>query len=200
MNIYTYVMDGNIYINLTNECSNNCDFCVRNGAKGINGYELWLDKEPSAQDVIKELAALDIKRYNEVVYCGFGEPIYRYDAIKEISDYVHSQGGKTRINTNGQANAILGYDITDEFSKYIDTVNVSLNATNAEKYQEICHSVYGINAFNIMLDFARKLVGKCRVILSVVDCIGTEEINKARAIADSIGAELRVREEIQGSN
>lgn len=200
MNTYTYVMDGNIYINLTNKCSNNCDFCVRNGAKGINGYELWLDKEPSAQDVIKELEALDVTRYNEVVYCGFGEPTYRFDAIKEISDYVHSQGGKTRINTNGQANAILGCDITNEFPNYIDTVNVSLNATDAEKYQDICHSIYGANAFDIMLDFARKLVGKCRVILSVVDCIGAQEIDKARAIADSIGAELRVREEIQGSN
>lgn len=200
MNIYTYVMDGNIYINLTNKCSNNCDFCVRNGAKGINGYELWLDKEPSAEEIIKELEALDVTKYNEVVYCGFGEPTYRYDAIKVISNYVHSKGGKTRINTNGQANAILGYDITEEFPTYLDVVNVSLNATDAKKYQEICHSIYGENSFEIMLEFARKLVGKCRVILSVVDCIGEEEINKARAIAKNIGAELRVREEIQGSN
>lgn len=197
MNTYTYVLSDGIYINLTNKCSNDCEFCIRNHSNGIQDYELWLDKEPTAQEVVQEIEKLGVANYKEVVFCGFGEPMYRYDAIKIIADYVHSKGGVTRINTNGQANLILGYDVTGDFAKYIDIVNVSLNATNKVKYQKICKSCYGESSYDAMLEFAAKCVGKCkRTILSVVDCIGADEIAAAQTIAKHIGAELRVREEI----
>lgn len=195
-NTITYEIGDKLYINLTNRCSNDCDFCIRRTNPNFYGYELWLDKEPTADEVIAEIEARGIGNYREIVFCGFGEPLYRYDAIKIIADYVHAHGGKTRINTNGQAAAILGHDITDEFPCYIDTVNVSLNATDKAKYQELCHSIFGEDSYDMMLEFARKLVGKMRVVLSIVDCVGAEEIERAKAIADSIGAELRVREEI----
>lgn len=200
MNIYTYVIDSNLYVNLTNRCSNNCDFCVRNSNKceqAYEGYNLWLDKEPEAEDIIYELEKRGLANFKEVVFCGFGEPMYRWDVIKKVSDYVHAHKGKTRINTNGQASLILGYDVTREIGRYIDTVNVSLNATDAIKYQELCHSQYGESAFDALIEFARGCVKHCRrTVLSVVDCIGREEIEKAGDIAQSIGAELRVREEI----
>ncbi|MDE6474982.1 MAG: TatD family nuclease-associated radical SAM protein [Clostridia bacterium] len=194
-NRYVYTVDDNIYINLTNRCSNRCEFCVRYYDKPIYG-DLWIKDEPSAQTVIEILEKdYNLKDYGEVVFCGYGEPTYRFDAIEKICDYVHSKGGVTRINTNGQANEILGEDITPRISKCIDTINISLNATDAVKYDKICHSDYGERAFDIMLDFAKKCVYHgANVVLSVVDVIGQEEIAKSRDIAKAVGAKLRVRE------
>ena len=194
-NRYVYTVDNNVYINLTNRCSNRCEFCVRYYDKPIYG-DLWIKDEPSAETVIDILEKeYNLANYGEVVFCGYGEPTYRFDAIEKICDYVHSKGAKTRINTNGQANEILKQDITARISKCIDTINISLNATDAVKYDKICHSDYGERAFDIMLDFAKKCVNHGgNVVLSVVDVIGQEEIAKAREIAKSIGAKLRVRE------
>lgn len=194
-NKYVYTVDKNIYINLTNRCSNRCEFCVRYYDKQIYG-DLWIKDEPSAETVIDILEKdYNLADYGEVVFCGYGEPTYRFDAIEKICEYVHSKGAKTRINTNGQANEILGQDITQRISKCIDTINISLNATDAVKYDKICHSDYGERAFDIMLDFAKKCVSHgANVVLSVVDVIGQEEIAKAREIAKSVGAKLRVRE------
>lgn len=194
-NKYVYTVDDNVYINLTNRCSNRCEFCVRYYEKPIYG-DLWIKDEPSAQAVIDILEKdYSLADYGEVVFCGYGEPTYRFDAIEIICDYVHSKGAKTRINTNGQANEILGVDISERISKCIDTINVSLNATDALKYDKICHSDYGERAFDVMLDFAKKCVSHGgNVVLSVVDVIGQEEIAKAREIANSVGAKLRVRQ------
>lgn len=192
---YVYVVDKNIYINLTNRCSNRCEFCVRYYDKPIYG-DLWIKEEPSAEDIIDILEnSYDLSKYGEVVFCGYGEPTYRFDAIETISAYVRSKGGKTRINTNGQGSEILGEDITSRIVKCIDTINISLNATDAFKYDKICHSVYGEKAFDIMLEFARECVKKGgNVVLSVVDVIGEDEITKAQAIAQSVGAKIRVRQ------
>lgn len=194
-NKYVYTVDKNVYINLTNRCSNRCEFCVRYYDKPIYG-DLWIKDEPSADTVIDILEReYNLENYGEAVFCGYGEPTYRFDAIEKICDYIHSKGAKTRINTNGQANEILGQDITERISKCIDTINVSLNATDAVKYDKICHSDYGERAFDIMLDFAKKCVSHGgNVVLSVVDVIGQEEIAKAMQIAKSVGAKLRVRE------
>lgn len=193
-NQYVYTVDRNIYINLTNRCSNRCEFCVRYYDKPVYG-DLWIEEEPSAEQVIEILERdYDLKGYEEVVFCGYGEPTYRFDAIEKICDYVHSKGGKTRINTNGQGNELNHTDISARMAACMDTINVSLNATDAEKYDRICHSDYGLRAFEIMLEFARKCVqAGGNVVLSVVDCIGEEEIEKSREIARSVGAKLRVR-------
>ena len=194
-NTYVYKVDDNLYINLTNRCSNRCEFCVRYYDKPVYG-DLWIGHEPTAQEVIDILdKCYNLSDYREIVFCGFGEPTYRFDAIEKISEYIHSKGARTRINTNGQANEILGEDITERIVKCIDTINVSLNATDAEKYDKICHSQYGLRAVDIMLDFAKKCVEHGgNVVLSIVDCVGEEEIAKAKKIAEKIGAKLRVRE------
>ncbi len=192
---FVYVVDKNLYINLTNRCSNKCEFCVRYYDKPIYG-DLWIKDEPTAEQVIEIIEKdFDLSKYGEVVFCGYGEPTYKFDEIVKICDYVHAKGGKTRINTNGQGCRILGRDITAEISKCMDTINISLNETDAEKYDKICHSIFGKEAFDIMLDFAKGCIkAGGNVVLSVVDCIGEEEIAKARKIADNIGAKLRVRE------
>lgn len=196
MNTFSYVIDNNIYVNLTNRCSNSCDFCVRN-TDAYGDYSLWLDREPTAAEVIESIKAQDLASRNEVVFCGYGEPTYRLDVMKEVAAFVHSEGKRTRLNTNGQGSLINGYDVAPKLKGYIDVVNVSLNETTARAYEELCHSVYGEGAFAELIDFAKeckKYVEK--VIFSVVDVIGKEKIAEAQKIADEAGVALRVREYI----
>lgn len=190
-----YVVDNNLYINLTNRCSNRCEFCVRYYDKPVYG-DLWLEGEPTADEVIAILKNdFDLTKYNEVVFCGFGEPTYRFDDIVTICDFLHSVNKVTRINTNGQGSAILARDISAQMCKCIDKINISLNATDKEKYQKICHSQFGLDAFDIMIDFAKNCVKNGgNVTLSVVDCIGLDEIKKSQEIAKDIGAKIKVRE------
>lgn len=208
MNTYVYTIYGNIYINLTNCCSNACEFCVRNHESTMDGrefgshsgegdYDLWLDREPSYKDVTDILDKMDFSRYKEMVFCGYGEPSARFDLVEMLCVYAHERGIKTRINTNGQGNAILGKDIAPRMCRCIDTINVSLNATDAQSYDRLCHSVYGEKAFDIMLDFAKECV-RCggNVVLSIVDCVPPEQLQKAAEIARDIGAKLRVRKMI----
>lgn len=196
MNTFSYVIDNKIYVNLTNRCSNACEFCVRN-TDAYGDYSLWLDKEPTAQEVIDSLKDKDLASRDEVVFCGYGEPTYRMDVMIEVADYVHAHGKKTRINTNGQGSLINNCDVPAMFEGHIDIVNVSLNETDATAYQNLCHSEFGEGAFDALIDFARECKKYVeRVIFSVVDVIGADKIEKARLIAEEAGVELRVREYI----
>lgn len=191
-NTYTYRLGNSLYINLTNRCTNACDFCLRNCSKGYGGYELWLDREPEAAEVIREIG--DPATYEEIVFCGFGEPVLRLDALCEIARYVKSRGGKIRLNTNGQGNLIHGRSIVKDLKGLIDIVSISLNASNAQEYQNACHSEFGESAYYSLLVFARECsAASIEVVLSVVDIIGPEEVEKCKLIADSVGAKLRVR-------
>ena len=200
---YVYEIGGKLYANLTNRCSNACTFCVRNydtdrkKPHGYEGYDLWLEKEPTADEVVAALEKYDLTKYKELVFCGYGEPTYRFDVLEEVAAYAHKKSLRTRINTNGQANAILGKDISERMCRAIDVIGISLNEVTPEKYDAICRSVFGKKAFDIMLEFARLCVSHGgNVIFSVVDCIGKEDIAKAEEIAKSVGAKLRVREMI----
>lgn len=198
---YVYELDGNVYINLTNKCSNGCEFCVRNERASYYGNYLWIRHgDPSAERVIAELDKKDFAAYKELVFCGFGEPAYKVAEMLKIAEYAHSRGLKTRLNTNGQGNLINKRDIVPELKGKIDLVNVSLNAPDAESYQKICHSQYRLDAFPALIEFAKSCVRNgvaCR--FSVVDCIGEEAVESCRRLAESTGVPLYVRKYIADS-
>ena len=199
---YVYVLDGNLYINLTNKCSNGCSFCVRNERASYYGNYLWLRHgDPTAEKVIAAMNAMgDLSRFKEVVFCGFGEPTYKLAEMLAVADYAHSKGLSTRLNTNGQGNLINKRDIVPDLKGKIDLVNVSLNASSAEKYQPICRSMFGENGFAALVEFARLCkrngVG-CR--FSVVDCVGEEEVAACKRVAEGVGVPLYVRKYITDS-
>ena len=191
MDTYTYTIGNKIYVNLTNRCSNDCEFCVRR-TDAFKEIGLWLEHEPTAEEVINSFENLDAAE--EVVFCGYGEPMYRLGVMLEVAEYVKGKVKPTRVNTNGQAALILGEGVPEKLCGKLDTVNVSLNATTAKGYQELCHSEFGEKAFYAMLDFAKeckKYVPK--VVFSIVDVVGEEEIARARDIAAAVGVDLRVR-------
>lgn len=197
MNTTVYTIDEKVYINLTNRCSNSCDFCVRNGKETFCDYYLWLDKEPAATEIIAQLEAY--MQHTEFVFCGFGEPLYRLDAITQIADFLKGRKKTTRLNTNGQADLINpGVDTAKMLKGRIDVISISLNATSAAKYHEICHCDFGEEGYASLLRFAKACKDEgLRVKLSIVDCISETEINKAKEIAESLGVELRIRKFIK---
>ena len=189
---YIYKLKNAVYINLTNRCTNNCTFCVRNTHDGVAGYYLRLNKEPSAQEVIALLEKE--KDVAEIVFCGLGEPTIRIDALLEIAAYLKTRGSHIRVNTNGQGSAFAGEDIAPRLRGLVDVVSISLNAPNAKEYDALCRSRYGEEAYAHLLDFAKSCVAQgIGTVLSVVDVIGEDDIAKCRTIAEGIGARLRVR-------
>ena len=196
MDVFTYKIGDNLYINLTNRCSNRCTFCVRDGKETYEGYALWLKgKEPSAEQIIAEIG--DPKNYAEIVFCGFGEPTYRLGEMLKICDWVHERGGKTRLNTNGHGSAINGRCIAPALKGKLDGVNVSLNAPDGEAYAFLCRPQIEC-AYGEMLSFAVdcKEAG-VNVWFSVVDCIGQEALERCKTLAASLGIPLKVRPMIE---
>ena len=199
---YAYTLDGNLYINLTNKCSNGCDFCVRNERASYYGNYLWLKKgDPTIEKVIEQVNGFgDLTRFKEAVFCGFGEPTYKIAEITALCDYFHEKGLKTRLNTNGQGDLINKRSIVPELKGKIDFVNISLNASCAEKYQKICRSQYGESVFEAILEFAKQCNKNgvpCR--FSIVDCIGEEEVEACKALAESVRVPLYIRKYIADS-
>ena len=195
MNI-AYEYQNNLYINLTNRCTNKCKFCIRFTPSGVDNIDLWLEHEPSAEEVIKALEEKNYKNYDEVIFCGFGEPMLQYEVLLEVAKYIKENSDlKIRINTNGHANRAAGKDITPLLKGLIDCVSISLNAENAKKYHDICVCDYGEEGFYEMLDFAKKASKYVPdVVLSVVDVISKEEIEACRKVAQEAGVAFRVRE------
>lgn len=192
-----YEVYGNLYLNLTNKCPCACNFCVRNEGDGIEDVDnLWLEYEPTIEEVKNDFENFKECKYDEIVFCGFGEPLERIEDVVEIAKYLKTKTDKPiRINTNGLSDLIHGKKTANMLEGAIDIVSVSLNAPDAKTYQQRCNSSFGEKSYQAMLDFTedcKKYVPK--VILSVVDVIGKEEIEECRKIADQIGVEYRVRE------
>jgi TatD DNase family protein len=189
---FTYLLDNSLYINVTNRCNADCTFCRRKDDPFLRGYNLKMTKseEPPAEVYIKEIG--DPKKYDEIVFCGYGEPTIRWDVVKEIAGYVKANGSKTRINTDGHGNLINKKDITPEMKDLIDVVSISLNSYDPKQYAKLMR--VSENHFEEMKQFAiksKKYVKK--VVMSVVS-LDEVEIEKSRKIVeDEIGAEFRIR-------
>lgn len=197
----TYEYNKSLYVNITNRCSNDCTFCLRNNHDDVNGKDnLWLEREPSEEEIKEDFKRRDISKYNDIVFCGYGEPTERFDDLIAVAKWLRAEypACRIRINTNGQANMITGRDVTPEMEGVIDCVSISLNAENAEKYQEVCKSRFGKEAFDGLQEFAvrsKKYVPE--VVFSVVDIMPKDEIDACAEIAKRCGVKFRVREFIE---
>ncbi len=192
-----YKVHNNLYVNLTNKCPCACTFCLRQTRDSMDGSgSLWLEREPSAEEIIGEFGKFNMEEFNEVVFCGFGEPTERIDALTEAARYVkNNYKNGTRINTNGLGNLINKRDICPELEGLIDTVSISLNTPDKERYYELTRSRFGIGSFDAMLDFARSAVKYIPnvVMTTVATTITHEEEEQCRRICENIGAKYRIR-------
>ena len=196
----TYEVGNALYVNITNRCSNRCDFCIRNNGDGAYGSNsLWLAKEPSCEEILADIAARDLSKYEEIVFCGYGEPTERLEVLLEVAKRLKAQCAlPIRINTNGQSDLICKKDTAPMYAGVIDSISISLNAPNAEEYDRVCHSRFGLGAYEALLRFATRVKDYVpSVMLSVVDIALTpEEIEECKGIADRCGVPLRVRKYI----
>lgn len=185
-----------LYLNITNRCSNNCRFCVRKLKAGlVAGTDLWLEQEPTVDQVLEAIAAAPVHKYSEFVFCGYGEPMMRtFDVINLGKELKQRYSLPVRINTNGQANLICGRDITPLLAGRADAVSISLNAKNAKEYQLTCASEYGEAAFAALLDFAEKCTNYVpSVTFSVVNVMKQADIEACRQIARQAGVSFKIR-------
>ena len=152
----TYPIRNSLYLNITNRCTAACTFCVRYHTDFVKGHNLRLAEEPSAEELIKEIG--DPKRYAEIVFCGYGEPLLRLDVVKAVAAEVKRPGGKVRIDTNGHANLIHKRNVLPELAGLVDAVSVSLNAQNAELYEKVSQPQFGIATYEAVKEFIREAV------------------------------------------
>ena len=197
----TYVVDGALYVNMTNRCSNRCDFCIRNNGDGAYGSDsLWLVREPTVGEILDSIFSRDLSAYSELVFCGYGEPTCRLDDMLAVAAEVRAKfpGMRIRLNTNGHSDLINGRETAADFHGLFDVISISLNSPTPEGYDSVCHSVYGERAHAALLKFAsdvKKYVPT--VALSVVrEFISEDDIAASRRLADSVGVTLRIRDYI----
>ena len=192
-----YKVHNNLYINLTNRCPYSCTFCLRQKMDKVGESDtLWLLREPTAEEVIEDFKKWDVDSFDEIVFCGFGEPTEAFDVLKKVAEFIKSKYNKTiRLNTNGVGNLINKRNIAPELKGLIDTVSISLNNPDPEEYAKLVRSKYGEKSFQEMINFAKE----CKkyvpnVVMSTVDTtISHEEEKKCKEICDEVGAVYRIR-------
>ncbi|MEQ2868788.1 MAG: TatD family nuclease-associated radical SAM protein [Selenomonas noxia] len=186
-----------VYVNITNDCNCDCVFCLRSMKEMARESSLWIEHDPSLPEIVEELERLPWQYVREVVCCGFGEPLIRLDTVLSVLRWVkeHHPDMPTRVNTNGLGELEHGYVFADQFAGLLDTVSISLNASNAERYLALTRSRFGISSYEAMLTFAEH----CKpyvpnVVLTVVEKVeDAEEIALCRRICAERGLTLRVR-------
>ena len=198
---FLYFLDNKPYINMTNACTNSCVFCIRNQKEDVQGANLWFDREAvTSAAVISQIKKnIDkVLKADEIVFCGYGEPLIKIDEVVEICKFLKSNypNLKIRINTNGHANAIHKRNVASELAPYVDTISISLNAENEEKYNLVSNPKID-NAYEEVKRFIRACVEeRIYTIVSVVDKVPDYPVDTARCevIAKSLGAKFRARE------
>ena len=188
-----YEIRDQLYLNITNRCSNHCAFCIRNGTDFVKGHNLRLKKEPSPAEVITAIG--DPKRYSEVVFCGYGEPLIRLSAVKEIGSWIKKHGGKVRVDTNGQANLLHGRKVAKELSGSVDAVSVSLNAQDSACYDRMCCSQYGEGAYQGVKDFVLDARDHIKDVTVTFVTVPGVDVERCKEIAEKeLAVKYRVRE------
>ena len=186
-----------VYVNITNDCNCDCVFCLRSMKEMAKGSSLWIEHDPSVEEILAELDRLPWEYVREVVCCGFGEPLIRLDTVLAVLRYVKERHPNvpTRVNTNGLGELEHGCTFAERFAGLLDTISISLNASNAERYLALTRSKFGISSYEAMLTFAEH----CKpyvpnVVLTVVEKVeNEEEIVLCRKICAERGLTLRVR-------
>ena len=197
--VITYPIKSGLYVNLTNRCPCACVFCLRQNAPGVFGTDsLWLDREPTVDEIIASIESRNLDDFTELVFCGYGEPTERLDDLLAVARHMKNIRPQmlVRINTNGLSDLIHGEPTAAKLKGLVDTVSISLNTPDPEEYLKMCRPKFGLESWQAMLDFAKS----CReyvpnVVMTIVDePVTTPEVQeKCKAITDSLGVRLRIR-------
>ena len=195
----TYQVKNAVYVNLTNRCPCNCTFCLRHNGPGVFGSgPLWLEREPTLEETIESLGQWDYERFREVVFCGYGEPTERLDVLLAAATHLKEQDPtlRVRVNTNGLSDLIHGKPTAPLFVGKVDCLSISLNTDDPAEYLSVCRPKFGAAAYPAMLKFTQEAAALLpSVVMTVVGepVTSREKQERCRAIAEGLGARLRVR-------
>lgn len=197
--VITYPLKSGLYVNMTNRCPCACVFCLRQNSPGVFGTDsLWLEREPTVEEVIASVDSRNLEEFDELVFCGYGEPTERLDDLLMVAKHVKESrpGMLVRINTNGLSDLIHGEPTASKLKGLVDTVSISLNTPDPDEYVRICRPKFGRESWQAMLDFAKS----CKeyvpdVVMTIVGSpVTTSEVQlKCREITDGLGVRLRIR-------
>lgn len=193
----TYPVKKGLYVNMTNRCPCACTFCLRKNGEGVYGSDsLWLEREPTVEEVCRSIDERELSDFEEVVFCGYGEPTERLDDLLAVAAYLKSKRDiPIRLNTNGLSDLIHGEPTAHKLKGLIDTVSVSLNATDREGYLAVVRPRFGIGSYDAMLKFTKDCTAFVpNVVMTVVDVVTDKAQQEVcRQICRSVGATLRIR-------
>lgn len=195
--VILYEVHNGLYVNMTNKCPCACTFCLRQTKDEMEGSgSLWLEREPTVDEVKAEFSKFDMNKYEELVFCGFGEPTERLDDVLQVAEFVKENYNiPIRINTNGLGDLINGKNTAPLYEGKIDVVSISLNTPNPEEYFKIVRPKFGEKSFDAMLKFAENVKHYVKkVVLTTVHTTITEDEEKhCQQICDKIGVTYRIR-------
>lgn len=187
-----YRIRNSLYLNITNRCSNRCTFCPKFDDFTVKGHNLLLDREPSFEEVMAAVG--QPSEIDEIVFCGYGEPLIRLDLVKQVAGVLKARGYQIRINSDGQANQVHGRDILPELAGLVDSISVSLNAPDAATYIRLCNTPFKETGFKAVCEFIRTATQHIPQVIATAVTIPGVDIDACRNLAESLGAEFRSRD------
>ncbi len=193
--VYDYF--GGLYLNITNKCPNACEFCIRNFTNSLGDADsLVLKEDPTIEEVRKELANWDVNSYDEVVFCGYGEPTERLPELLDLARYIKARYGRQiRINTNGLADLIWGRPTAQDLKGVIDAVSVSMNEADAQKYYDLCHPRFGLKSYDAVIKYIEDVREYVPYVAAsvVTSAISSESVAACYAKAEELGVIFKMR-------
>ncbi len=190
--VTTYPIGHNLYINLTNRCSADCVFCDRKDNATIQGYNLKIDREPTADEILSQIS--DPSAYREFVFCGYGEPTIRLEELKKIASVLKAKGATIRVNTNGHGNLIHKRNILPELQGLVDKISISLNSLDETEYNSVMRLPAGKGFYQGMIQFARDARSVIpEVTMSVVAPLDADVSDYRRFAEEETGVRFRHR-------
>jgi TatD DNase family protein len=191
-----YTIGNSLYLNITNRCSNVCTFCPKFDEYELRGNDLFLESEPSFEEVMAAIG--EPGEIDEVVFCGFGESLLRLDLVVRIAKELKERFGyRIRINTDGQANLVYSRNILPELAGVVDCISVSMNAPDSATYRRFCNTPFGDSGFHGVCDFIREANKVIPLVIASVVTVPGVDVEACRAVAEALGASFRIRE-LQG--
>lgn len=189
-----YSIRDSLYVNLTNRCTLRCTFCSKFRDWVVKGHNLRLQAEPSEEAVWQALEEADFRRYREVVFCGYGEPLLRWEVVASLGRRVRAAGVRVRVNTDGLASRVFGRDVPVALEGAVDEYSVSLNAPDGATYAQVCRSSLGEEAHGAVCDFIRSARSHASAVTATVVALPGLDIEACRRLAEEdLGVRFRVR-------
>ncbi|HIJ23955.1 MAG TPA: 4Fe-4S cluster-binding domain-containing protein [Gammaproteobacteria bacterium] len=187
-----YPIEERLYLSITDRCTLVCEFCPKTqGTMQVHEFDLTIDHRPEYEEIIAAIG--DPSAYQEVVFCGFGEPTLRLKLLLQVAQWIKQRGGMTRINTDGLANLVHKRNVVPEMVGLIDTLSVSMNGQNEAVYNQHCQPQLE-GAFSAMVEFLKAASGVIpSVTATAIEGLEGVDIDACKAQADACGVAFRKR-------